>query len=176
MPNLGKQKVVIDYIKNTSPEIFIETGTYKGRMVYAIQPYVKNIYSIELNPTLCNKARKRFAGYQHIHIIQGQSGDILSSLLINIDKPVLFWLDAHYSAGSTAKGNLETPIMQEIETILNHPKANEHVILIDDARCFTGQNDYPTLKTLKNHILDIHPDWIFEVKGDIIRTYGNKSE
>ena len=51
MPNLGKQRVVIDHIKKCSPEVFIETGTYKGKMVYAVQPYVKEIYSIELAHT-----------------------------------------------------------------------------------------------------------------------------
>ena len=33
MPNLGKQRFVIDYIKENSPEVFIETGTYKAPWV-----------------------------------------------------------------------------------------------------------------------------------------------
>jgi len=176
MPNLGKQRVVIDYIERFSPEIFIETGTYKGKMVYAVQPYIKEIYSIELSETHCRKAQERFAGYPNIHILQGQSEQILPKILKDIDKPCLFWLDAHYSGGSTAKADLHTPIMQEMQCILNHSKAKEHTILIDDARCFTGQNDYPTLKTLERFVLDIHPDWFFEVKDDIIRTYHNKKK
>lgn len=174
MPNLGKQQVVIDYIQKFSPAVFIETGTYKAKMVYAVQPYIKEIYSIELSEAYCKKAQQRFAGYPDIQILQGQSGEVLPKILKDIDKPCIFWLDAHYSGGSTAKADIETPIMQEIQCILHHPKAQEHVILIDDARCFTGENDYPTVESLKQFIMNIHPDWFFEVKDDIIRIYSDK--
>ncbi len=40
MPNLGKQKVVQEYINKFSPDVFIETGTYKGKMVYAVVPHI----------------------------------------------------------------------------------------------------------------------------------------
>lgn len=174
MPNLGKQRFVIDYIKKFSPEIFIETGTYKGRMVYAVMPYVKEIYSIELDKALFQNAQKRFNGYNKIHILQGQSNNILPTILNNVDGACLFWLDAHFSGGSTAKGDSDTPIMQEIECILNHDRVSEHIILIDDARCFTGENDYPTIENLKNHVQGKYPDWYFEVKSDIIVTHSNK--
>jgi len=171
MPNLGKQKVVVECIKKYSPEVFIETGTYKGKMVYAVMPYIKRIYSIELDSTHYQNARRRFAGYPDIQILQGQSGEILPQVLKNIDKPCLFWLDAHYSGGSTAKADLETPIMQEMECILNHPLVSKHIVLIDDTRCFTGENDYPTLHALEEFIKRACPDWIFNVENDIIRTY-----
>ncbi len=175
MPNLGKQQVVRSYAKQFSPPVFIETGTYKGKMVYALMPYVTEIYSIELDPTHYENARKRFAGYANIHLFQGQSGEILPEVLKGIRKPCLFWLDAHWSGGSTARGDLETPIMREIACVLNHPLSAQHVILIDDARCFTGQNDYPPLKTVEQCIRAVHPDWVFEVRDDIIRTHARQS-
>lgn len=174
MPNFGKQQVVIDYIKKHSADVFIETGTYKGKMVYAVMPYVKELYSIELDEGYCERAQNKFAGYPNIHILNGQSGQVLPTILENINKPCLFWLDAHYSGGSTAKAELETPIMQEMQCILNHPNAREHVILIDDARCFTGERDYPNIGKLKSFVLDRYSDWIFEVKDDIIRAYSEK--
>ncbi len=171
LAHLGKRNVVEQYMKNSFLEVFVETGTYKGDMIYGALHRFKDIYSIELNNTLYSRARKRFSGYPNVHIIQGQSGEILPTILKNINKPCLFWLDAHYSGGSTAKGKFETPIMQEMRCILNHAKADDHVILIDDARCFTGDNDYPTITQLKNFILLKYPDWIFEIKDDIIRTH-----
>lgn len=45
---------------------------------------------------------------------------------------------------------------------------------IDDARCFTGENDYPSLKTLGQFIFEAHPGWVFYVKDDIIRTYSKR--
>jgi hypothetical protein len=174
MPNLGKQRVVIDHIRRFSPEVFIETGTYKGKMVYAVMPYVDTIHSIELDSVHCHRAQERFAGYPNIHIIHGQSGEVLPEVLNDIEEPCLFWLDAHWSGGSTAKGQADTPIIQEMSCIFNHARTDEHVILIDDARCFTGENDYPTLEELKRFVLQKRPDCVFEVKDDIIRIYSEK--
>lgn len=171
MPHLGKQRVVIDYIRRSGISVFIETGTYKGRMVYAVMPYVKEIYTIELDEALFQDARKRFAGYSNIHILQGQSGVILRDVLSVIDEPCLFWLDAHWSGGSTAKSEFDTPIMQELKCILNDKTAEEDIILIDDAHCFTGKNDYPSLEGLKEYVLSRHPDWMFEIRDDIIRAH-----
>lgn len=174
MPNYGKQQVVIEYLKKFGLRTFIETGTYKGKMVYAVMPYVDTIYSIELDSVHCHRAQERFAGYPNIHIIHGQSGEVLPKVLNNIEKPCLFWLDAHWSGGSTTKGQTNTPIMQEMSCIFNHARTDEHVILIDDARCFTGENDYPKLQTLQNSVLDTHPSWICEVKDDIIRIHSDR--
>jgi hypothetical protein len=171
MPNLGKQQVVIEYIKKFSPSVFIETGTYKGKMIYAVLPHVKQIFSIELDYKHYLNAQRRFAGYPGIHIIHGESGHILPQLLDKMAQPCLFWLDAHWSGGSTARGDLQTPIMQELECILNHIRADDHVILIDDARLFVGANDYPTIEVMKEFILRLHPDWTFELKNDIVRTH-----
>lgn len=173
LPNWGKQQVVQSYAKRFSSSVFVETGTYKGKMVYAMMPYVKTIYSIELDPTHLANARRRFAGYGNIHLLQGQSGEVLPEVLKEIREPCLFWLDAHWSGGSTARAELQTPIMQEMECILSHPQAAQHVVLIDDARCFTGRDDYPPLETLRECILTAHPDWVFAVKDDIIRTHAN---
>jgi len=173
MPNYGKQQTVIEYIKRFKPQVFIETGTYKGKMVYAVMPYIDNIYTIELSEFHFERAQNRFAGYPNIKIIQGQSGEVIPELMKNINQNCLFWLDAHYSGGSTAKGELESPIEQELECIMNHEKAKDHTILIDDARFFVGKGGYPTIEQVKRYILKQHPDWIFEVENDIIRTHRN---
>lgn len=176
LPRFGKYRELMEYVKKFQPKIFIETGTYTGHMVYVMLDHFQEIFSIELDITMAEKAKKRFSGYRHIHIYQGESDNILPSILKELKEPCMFWLDAHYSGGATARGDLETPVMQELQCILAHPNINEHVILIDDARCFTGKNDYPALETLRHYILDIHPDWNFEVKKDIIRIYSKRLE
>jgi hypothetical protein len=173
MPHLGKQRVLTEYTEKFSPAVFIETGTYKGDMVYAMLDQFEEIFSIELDRALFEKAQRRFSEYSHVHIMHGQSGELLPAILRDVTQPCLFWLDAHWSGGSTAKGELETPIIQELQCILNHTNAEDHIILIDDARCFKGGNDYPTLETLEHFVLDIRPGWIHEVKDDIIRIYSN---
>jgi hypothetical protein len=68
----------------------------------------------------------------------------------------------------TAKGEKDTPIKEELLQIINH-KVKDHIILIDDARLFNGENDYPGIKKIKNLISKYLPSHTFEVKNDIIR-------
>jgi len=169
-PHLYKQRTVKEYAKVFSIMTFIETGTYEGAMVEATKTIFNKIYSIELDMTLYKNAKQRFSRFKNITIIQGDSRKVLPKLLKSIESPCLFWLDAHYSGGITAKGELETPIIQELQCILNHP-IKKHVILIDDARYFVGQNDYPTTEELKKFVLTINPNLVFEIENDIIRIH-----
>ncbi len=89
-----------------------------------------------------------------VKLFLGDSGDIMSEVIAGIQSPAIFWLDGHYSAGETSKGNLDTPILKEIDAVAAHPNARGHVLLIDDARCFDGTNDYPTEEKLKAYLLE----------------------
>jgi hypothetical protein len=169
-PHPIKQEVVKEYGKRFSIDILVETGTYAGEMVNVVKNNFKKIFSIELSPGLCDQAKKKFAKYPNIHIICGDSAKALPNILNPIRKPCLFWLDAHYSGGITIKGDIKTPIAEELKAILNHPVLN-HVILIDDARYFVGENDYPTLKWLKNYVVKYRSNYCFKIKNDIIRIY-----
>ncbi|MFX1338887.1 MAG: FkbM family methyltransferase, partial [Promethearchaeota archaeon] len=150
-------------------DILIETGTAEGEMINATKNIFKKIYSIELDELLYEYTKKRFSKDNHISLYQGDSTKVLPTILSIIKKPCLFWLDAHYSGGITAKGNLETPIISELNSILD-TKLN-HVILIDDARLFIGKNDYPTIKEVKELLMKKKSNWVLEVSNDIIRIH-----
>lgn len=168
-PHLIKQKVIKDYGKKYNCQIFIETGTYLGTMVNAVKNTFLKIYTIELDEKLYLKALRKFEKNTHIKVLFGDSSKILPVLLEKISKPCLFWLDAHYSKGITAKGAKNTPVKEELTIILNH-KIKNHVILIDDAESFSGENDdYPSVILLKKHIEKYFPNFFFEVKDNIIR-------
>lgn len=98
----------------------------------------------------------------------GDSGIILSKVMAQINEPAIFWLDGHYSAGITAKGRKECPILEELETIFASQKLN-HTILIDDARLFNGINDYPNIEELKKFIKSKISNFSFEIEDDVIR-------
>lgn len=170
-PDLVKQKTVKEYARKFSIDTLIETGTYLGDMVDAVKDTFGMIFSIELDEALYERAKKRFSKFDHISIVQGDSGEVLPVILADIKQPCLFWLDGHYSGGDTAKGSQETPILQELHYILTHD-VEGHVILIDDARLFTGQNGYPTIGEIRALISKEHPDWRFEIEHDIIRIHG----
>jgi len=169
-PHAVKQKTIKMFAENFSIDVLVETGTYQGAMVNAMKNTFKRIYSIELQPDLCKQAKARFSGYDHISIIQGDSSEVLSDVLSVIDQPILFWLDGHYSHGITARGILDTPIHQELQHIRDHQE-NGHIILIDDARLFIGQDDYPTLDELQKLVTEYFPRHTFDVADDIIRIY-----
>ncbi len=170
LPRLMKQEIIKQYAREFSIDTLVETGTYLGDMVHATKDTFSKIVTIELNKYLFERARKKFARFDHISVIEGSSVEVLPQILIDITQPCLFWLDAHYSGGITAKDELETPIIQEFNYILGR-SIREYVILIDDAREFVGRNGYPTIEELRNLIFERHPDWIFVVRDDIIRIH-----
>jgi hypothetical protein len=163
--------VVKEFGERFSLRLLIETGTFLGDMVYAMRNQFDHIISIELGNVLYLHAVLRFIGQRHIRILHGDSTRVLVEILGWLREPALFWLDAHYSGRVTAKGNIETPIVEEVMAIVAHP-IKQHVILIDDARCFNGVGDYPTLHTLR--ALVARPGFVFEVRDDIIRIYPAK--
>jgi len=165
--HLIKQNNIHAYRDQFGTEILVETGTYLGDMVEAQKSEFKFVYSIELSVALHKKAVERFINDKHIKIIQGDSAIVLKGLLPELNKPALFWLDGHYSGDITAQGDKDTPILSELEQILKHNAA--HVILIDDARLFTGKNDYPTIPALCQFIISIDPNKEIIIADDIIR-------
>ncbi|NMC95878.1 MAG: FkbM family methyltransferase, partial [Deltaproteobacteria bacterium] len=47
----------------------------------------------------------------------------------------------------------------------------DHVILIDDAREFTGNNNYPTLEELRQILKNSRREWQMTVDADVIRIH-----
>jgi hypothetical protein len=170
IPSMFKQGVIAEYAKIFSTTILIETGTFLGDMIAANKDNFDKIYSIELDKDLYKKCKKRFEKFKHIEISLGDSGEILPRILEKISSPCLFWLDAYYSGGGTARGNVDTPIVKELRCILKH-KINGHVILIDDAYLFVGGRDYPTLSYIKKLVSKSNQKLVVEVKDDIIRIH-----
>lgn len=167
-PHVFKQHVLKKYAQIYGLTKFVETGTFHGAMVDAMRSVMKEIYSIELDHKLCEQAKQKFKKFKHIHIMEGNSSEVLEKILPLICEPCLFWLDAHYSGCTTACGEKESPINEELMLIINHNISN-HVVLIDDARCFSGNNGYPTIAELKDLIHLRRPDWKCTVEDDIIR-------
>lgn len=157
-----KQAILSEYQKLSGARTLIETGTYYGNMIDAQLDNFDKIISIELSGELYEKAVKRFINH-NVELYHGDSSDILPEIMKDIKEPVIFWLDGHYSAGVTAKGSKNTPIREELTSIINHHC--KHIILIDDAREFTGDNDYPTLQEIEN----MSSDYKMIVEEDIIR-------
>lgn len=167
-PHIVKQMTIQEYQDKYQYKILVETGTYLGDMVEAQKKRFRKIYSIELGIDLFDKATKRFKNDKNVTIVQGDSGKVLPDIMLKLNEPAIFWLDGHYSAGITARGDKDCPIFEELDAIFSK-KNFEHILLIDDARCFIGEDDYPTIEELTNYVRSKNEKYQVDVKHDTIR-------
>jgi len=156
IPSYEEKRADLLFYKNKySLQTFVETGTFLGDTVDFFKDKFDKVYSIELSEELAQKATRRFTGDPNVKIIQGDSGIVLKELIASFSAPAMFWLDGHYSSEffvngeyiKTAKADKDTPIEKELSFLLH--SSFQHVILIDDARLFTGLGDYPSLRTIR---------------------------
>jgi len=144
---------------------FIETGSYLGDGIQsAIDAGFNKVYSIELSPLHFHNCVERFKYNLKVHLVLGESHKELEALLKNINTPVTFWLDGHYSGPHTAKGEVESPLLQELEIISRHHIKN-HTILIDDLRCWSIENHGFNTAILKDKCLDINSNYKFTLEN-----------
>ncbi|MGQ0828889.1 MAG: hypothetical protein ACT4ON_10915 [Bacteroidota bacterium] len=169
-PHLVKFFAIKEFQKKSGHKTLIETGTFTGNMIESCKSVFKTVISIELSHDLYNKACERFKEDKNVKLYQGDSAIKLPEILKAVTEPCIFWLDGHFSSGITAMGEKYTPINEEMNSIFTHPIKN-HIILIDDARLFIGEDDYPKMENFKKYVNETVPTFHFEVKDDIIRIY-----
>jgi hypothetical protein len=167
-PHLLKQKVVREYGEKFGLKTLVETGTYYGEMVAAMKSRFDRIYSIEYVPELAERATRKFAREGHIRIFCGDSRVVMPEVLALLKGPALFWLDAGYYGwvGVRSKAS-EQRLSAELEMILSHPYP--HIVLLDDARGFTGKDGIPSIAEVKGDVESKFPQRSVRVEYDIMR-------
>lgn len=130
------------YIKYPN-EYFIETGTYQGDGVQvALDAGFSHVISYEIDVGLYANAVKRFKGNSRVKLYHKSSAEMADELKY-INSPVTFFLDGHFSAGSTGYDEkCFYPLLAELEAIKNH-HIKTHTILIDDRRLLKKLGDTP---------------------------------
>lgn len=166
-PHLIKQKTLIEHARHHHTPVMVETGTLHGDMVEAMKDHFEELYSIEISPELAKRAKQRFADIGKIRIIENDSAIALKDLVPQLRRPTLFWLDGHYSGGNTGKGEKITPVLEELSTI--YASDLNHVVLIDDARLFGTDKDYPTMEELESHVRNLRPDATITKRNDCVQ-------
>lgn len=167
-PHIRKRETILKYKKQTNAEVFIETGTYLALMMEAMQPHFDSLTSIEISEYLNQRAKSIFGHHANLNFELGDSGVKMAEVVKKFNEPILFWLDGHYSGGITGMAEIETPIVAELEAIFAHPLASQHAILIDDARLFNGERDYPKMEDIKSFIQSKKADAEICVENDIL--------
>jgi len=135
-----RREILRAYGKYYKLDYFVESGTNDGGTPWELKDDFKELWTIELAPQLWQDALLKFNAYPKVHCKFGDSGKILEEILQEVPGPALFWLDGHYSGGVTAHGDLDTPVVRELEILFADERP--HVILVDDARIFEGGEEH----------------------------------
>lgn len=167
IPHSVKRRVIREYAKRHGVRAFVETGTYLGQMIAAMAPHFDELHSVELSEKFFERAKLRFARNPRVHLHQGDSGEVLPRILTRLPGPALFWLDAHYSGGISARASSDTPVEQELRHLL--ADGRPHVILVDDSHLFNGTGDYPSMEQVKQLVASTRPGYTVELGEGIIR-------
>ncbi|MDP3997096.1 MAG: hypothetical protein Q8P73_01215 [bacterium] len=182
-PDLYKQRMVKKIGRKSGIRVFVETGTYKGDMTLAASRVFEKVYSIELHKPFYDKAVERFAGNNRVEILYGDSASVVKDLMRKIDEPCVFWLDAHGGQASKDGAGIEgpAPVDPELRAILNHSKAAQHIILIDDAHTFIrdqkwGKGVWGQIENLRKEWLEKHPEWVWKIKDNVVHIYKTGNE
>ena len=168
-PPVVKQRTVIGYQRRYRLRTFVETGTYTGEMVQAMNGHV------EPDHLHRGRAVAPRAGCRRVSPASGTfdccratAPTLLPAVLATLDGPALFWLDGHYMGGESGRGTEDTPVMAEMAALLGHTMRG-HVVLIDDARLFDGTGGYPRLHEFTAWVKTQRPGTDVTIDGDIIR-------
>lgn len=125
-------------------------------------------------------------------VLVGDSGKVLREKIFHTEEmpePALFWLDGHWSVVFGARGDEDSPILQELDAIFS--RGNDHdIILVDDVRTFRGRRvrqdkimngsylpefqqvePCPELKNVLEFVCEKRPTWIVSVKDDLMRLH-----
>jgi hypothetical protein len=136
--------------KKFKNRIFVETGSQEGNAIQqALAERYEVVYSIELLPEWYSKCVARFKNNPNVHLILGDSGEKLATVMELINEPVTLWLDGHIGAEST-------PIMKELEILKNH-SVKTHTILIDDLRDWKTHVNGVNPQMIRMKVLEINP-------------------
>jgi hypothetical protein len=134
-------------------EIAVETGTLFGDSALRLSRHFPMVYTIEINRELFERASARFKDNDGIRVLYGDSKQVLADLVKDIQRPCLFYLDAHFSgdrstnwkksrwrgyrvdtgyAGDRPTAENQVPLFEEIKAIQDGLKGR-CLIYIDDA-------------------------------------------
>ncbi len=95
---------------------------------------ISKLNTIEIEPEFNYTAKNKYKGNK-ITFHLGDSSIKLIDICKSITDNVVFFLDGHWSAGDTCRGNKDCPLFEELTAIMENVNTKA-IIIIDDCRLF----------------------------------------
>ena len=125
---------------------WIETGTYLAETTLELAKLNKKnqIYSIEPAKEIYEFVKSKYSNISNLNLLNGTSEELFESTLLKAGTEVNLWLDGHYSGDVTYKGEVDSPIIHELNFLAKHLAKFKRInLFIDDFRLFGNSVGYP---------------------------------
>jgi rRNA maturation protein Rpf1 len=80
---------------------FVETGTFQGNTAYWASRNFENVITVEFSEVIYKQVTEKYRDVSNIKFCFGHSTAQLAEIVPSLKSPAIFWLDAHWSGGST---------------------------------------------------------------------------
>lgn len=143
--NSEKIKEIFNTFNQDSSQFLtlIETGTHLGETCVNVSKEFKKIYTMEISEKYFQLSKMNFQkrGIKNVDVFLGDSSRVLPQLLSNLEENLFFWLDGHWSMGDTGRGAKDSPLLEEVQSIVEYcrEKKLKSILAIDDVRIFGRQ-------------------------------------
>lgn len=118
----------------------IETGTFQGESTLYAAERFKRVVTIDISGEFHAEAKARCADHGNVEFHIGDTRVVLPAVVASLDRPALFWLDAHAAPGLFGEQD-DWPVLDELEII--NRSSFMHYVLIDDAHCCLPESPHP---------------------------------
>jgi len=148
--------------------IFIETGTHLGTTSARMSSLFREVHTIEISDLYYEESKKSLNRLQNVKTYLGDCVDLLPSILSSCVGNTVFWLDGHWSGGTTGRGKDDCPVLDECKIINNYlsQTCSKSIIVIDDYRLFGEIKEHNWKNITVNNIRSIFP--IEKIRTDMI--------
>lgn len=168
VPYFVRRAQLLQLGREIDARVVVETGTFRGDTTSFLAGHFEEVHTIEVVPELAELARERFSQKRSIRVWDGDSPEVLRRILPDMKGPVLFYLDGHDSGGVTGKGTAACPVREELEVLFACCRGETVVVVIDDARLFGSDPDYPGLEDVRSWVERSSPGAGVRVENDAI--------
>lgn len=124
--------------------IFVETGTNRGRTILPMSKYFRRLHTIELDGTFYYKTKQKAVeqNITNINFIHGDSAEKIKDVVDQLTEKAIYFLDSHWCGFHTGFSGKDCPLLEELQYIHDNDKYDS-CLIIDDYRLFGQRRQKP---------------------------------